>query len=78
MTLTTEQRQRHNEYQRKSQLERYHRDPAHRQAMIDRAKRDRKLVAALTTEQLERRRTVDAARQARHRAAKKAAALAAP
>jgi hypothetical protein len=78
--MTDEQRARFNAYQRVWQLERYHRDPARRQAVIDRAKRCtvRKPAAQLTPEQLERRRASDAARAARYRAAKKAAATAAP
>jgi len=74
--MTDEQRQRHNAHYRN----RYRTDPAYRRAKIERALKRctvKKPAAALSAEQLDRRRASDAARQARHRAAKKVTAIAA-
>ena len=77
--MTDEQRARYNIYHREYQLHRYHSNPEVRKAVIERSRRcaTKKAAGALTKEQLERRRASDAARQARHSAAKKAAASAA-
>ena len=73
--MTDEQRARHNTYHREYWRNRYYTDPAFRQAVIERAKKrctKKRPAAALSKEQLDRRRASDAARQARHRADKKA------
>jgi hypothetical protein len=78
--MTAEQRARYSAQQREYRRHRYHNDEAFRQAHIERVKRCtvKKAAAALSAEQLAQRRATDAARQARHRAARKAAAIASP
>ena len=78
--MTSEQRSVHNARQREYQLRRYRSDEAFRQVHIERVKRccTKKAAGALTKEQLDRRRASDAVRQARHRAAKKAATSVTP
>jgi len=78
--MTAEQRLLRNARQSEYQQRRYHTDEAFRRAHIERVKRctTKKTAAALSSEQLERRRLTDAARQARYRAGKKAARIAAP
>jgi hypothetical protein len=76
--MTAEQRARYSARQSEYQRRRYHSDEDFRRAHIERVKRCtvKKAAAELSAEQLAQRRATDAARQARHRAAKKAAATA--
>jgi hypothetical protein len=78
--MTEAERQRFNTYHREIQRKRYHLDPEYRRARIDCVMRCavKKPAAALSAEQLAKRRASDAERQARYRAAKKAAATATP
>lgn len=78
--MTDEQRARHRAIDREYKRHRYHNDEAFRRVHIERVKQCtvKKAAAALSAEQLARRRVTDAARQARHRAAKRAAATVSP